>query len=86
MKIQKITLTAMLTGIALIIFIVEMQIPSFTHIPGIKLGLANVVPFGDFFWTVFGLFIGIGCLAGLLSSAFMINKYLRKEGSEFRAL
>lgn len=43
MKIQKITLTAMLTGIALIIFIVEMQIPSFTHIPGIKLGLANVV-------------------------------------------
>lgn len=51
-----------------------------------ELGLANVVPFGDFFWTVFGLFIGIGCLAGLLSSAFMINKYLRKEGSEFRAL
>ena len=51
-----------------------------------ELGLANVVPFGDFFWTVFGLFIGIGCLAGLLSSAFMINKYLRMEGSEFRAL
>ena len=51
-----------------------------------ELGLANVVPFGEFFWTVFGLFIGIGCLAGLLSSAFMINKYLRKEGSEFRAL
>ena len=51
-----------------------------------ELGLANVVPFGDFFWTVFGLFIGIGCLAGLLSSAFMINKYLKKEGSEFRAL
>lgn len=51
-----------------------------------ELGLANVVPFSDFFWTVFGLFIGIGCLAGLLSSAFMINKYLRKEGSEFRAL
>lgn len=51
-----------------------------------ELGLANVVPFGEFFWTVFLLFIGIGCLAGLLSSAFMINKYLRKEGSEFRAL
>lgn len=51
-----------------------------------ELGLANVVPFSEFFWTVFGLFIAIGCLAGLLSSAFMINKYLRKEGSEFRAL
>ncbi len=51
-----------------------------------ELGLANVVPFSEFLWTVFGLFIGIGCLAGLLSSAFMINKYLKKEGSEFRAL
>ena len=43
MRIRKMTLTAMLTGIALVIFIVEMQIPSLTHIPGIKLGLANIV-------------------------------------------
>lgn len=50
------------------------------------LSLTSMIPFGDFFWMLFGIFAAIGCLAGLLSSAFMINKYLRKEGSEFRAL
>lgn len=33
----------MLTGVALIIFVVEMQIPNPFPIPGIKLGLANVI-------------------------------------------
>ena len=33
----------MLTGVALIIFIVEMQIPNPFPIPGIKLGLANII-------------------------------------------
>lgn len=48
--------------------------------------LGSIIPFSQFFWILFGIFAGIGCLAGLFSSAFMINKYLRKEGSEFRAL
>lgn len=43
MKTKTMTLTAMLTGIALIIFIIEAQIPSLTAIPGIKLGLSNVI-------------------------------------------
>ncbi|MBQ3550749.1 MAG: ABC transporter permease [Clostridia bacterium] len=51
-----------------------------------KLGIVSLIPFADFFWILFGIFAGIGCFAGLFSSAFMINKYLRKEGSEFRAL
>jgi cell division transport system permease protein len=50
------------------------------------LSLGTIIPFGDFFWILFGIFAGIGVFAGLFSSAFMINKYLRKEGSEFRAL
>ncbi len=50
------------------------------------LSLTTLIPFFDFFWIIFGIFAGIGCFAGLFSSAFMINKYLRKEGSEFRAL
>ncbi len=50
------------------------------------LGLVSLIPFSEFFWIIFGTFAGIGCFAGLISSAFMINKYLRKEGSEFRAL
>lgn len=51
-----------------------------------SLDIFTLVPFTDFFWKIFGIFAAIGCFAGLFSSAFMINKYLRKEGSEFRAL
>ena len=51
-----------------------------------SLGLTSLIPFFEFFWIIFGIFAAIGCFAGLFSSAFMINKYLRKEGSEFRAL
>ncbi len=51
-----------------------------------QLGLVSLIPFSEFFWMIFGIFAIIGCFAGLFSSAFMINKYLRKEGSEFRAL
>ena len=50
------------------------------------LNITNLIPFSDFAWRVSVIFIGIGCFAGLFSSAFMINKYLKKEGSEFRAL
>lgn len=51
-----------------------------------NLGLVSLIPFSEFFWIIFSIFAAIGCFAGLISSAFMINKYLRKEGSEFRAL
>lgn len=50
------------------------------------LGLVTAVPFRNFVWQTLGLFAIIGVLAGLLGSLIMINKYLRKEGSEFRAL
>lgn len=43
MKIKRTVLTAMLTGIALVIFIVEQQIPVPISIPGIKIGLSNIV-------------------------------------------
>lgn len=42
-NVRRMILTAMLTGIALVIFIIEMQIPAPVAIPGIKLGLANIV-------------------------------------------
>ena len=50
------------------------------------LSLASLIPFMEFAWIIFAIFAGIGMFAGLFSSAFMINKYLKKEGSEFRAL
>ena len=40
---RKITRLALLTAIALTIFMVEAQIPAVFAIPGIKLGLANIV-------------------------------------------
>lgn len=43
MRARKVTQLALLTGIALIIFVVEMQIPNPFPIPGIKLGLANII-------------------------------------------
>ena len=50
MKIGKITRMALLTAIALTIFMVEAQIPALVPIPGIKLGLSNIV-------TVFAVFL-----------------------------
>lgn len=49
MKTRKMTLLACLSAIALTIFMVEAQIPALVPIPGIKLGLANIV-------TVFAVF------------------------------
>ena len=49
MNVKKITQMAMLTAIALTIFMVEAQIPPLTPVPGIKMGLANII-------TVFTVF------------------------------
>ena len=49
MKTRKLTLMALLTAIALTIFMVEAQIPPVVPLPGVKLGLANIV-------TVFAVF------------------------------
>ena len=43
MKTRKLTTMALLTAIALTIFIIEAQIPAPVPIPGIKLGLSNII-------------------------------------------
>ena len=58
MKIRKLTTLSMLCAIALTIFMVETQIPPLVPIPGIKLGLANIV-------TVFTVFV-LGAKEGIL--------------------
>ncbi len=50
MKAKRLALMGLLAAIALIIFVVEAQIPVLVPIPGIKLGLANIV-------TVFAVFV-----------------------------
>ena len=49
MKTKKLVLLALLDAIALTIFMVEAQIPALVPIPGVKVGLSNIV-------TVFTVF------------------------------
>ena len=42
-KTRKLTLMAILSTIALIIFVIEAQIPAPVPVPGVKLGLANII-------------------------------------------
>lgn len=51
MNVKKIARLALLAAIALTIFLVEAQIPALVPIPGVKLGLANIVTV----FTVFAL-------------------------------
>ena len=51
MKTKEITRMALLTAIALTIFMVEAQLPGLVPVPGIKLGLSNIITV----WAVFTL-------------------------------
>ena len=42
-KTRKLALMAMLTAVSLIVFVIEAQIPPIVPIPGVKLGLANII-------------------------------------------
>lgn len=42
-KTKKLALMAMLTAASLIVFVIEAQIPAPVPVPGVKLGLANVI-------------------------------------------
>ena len=43
MKARRLAELSVLTALALIIFVIELQIPAIVPIPGIKLGLANII-------------------------------------------
>ena len=60
MKVKKLTVMALLCAIALTIFMVEAQIPALVPLPGVKMGLSNIV-------TVFAVFVlGPGEAAAIL--------------------
>ena len=50
MKVKKLTQMALLCAIALTIFMVEAQIPPLVPMPGVKMGLSNII-------TVFAVFM-----------------------------
>ena len=58
MKAKKLALLGLLTAIALTIFMIEAHIPPLVPIPGVKLGLSNII-------TVFAVFV-IGGREGAL--------------------
>ncbi len=61
MRTKKVTRLGLLTAIALTIFLLEAQIPPVVPIPGVKLGLSNIV-------TVFAVFaLGAGEGAAVLA-------------------
>lgn len=43
MRAKKLAFLALLTAVALVMFVVELQVPAPIPIPGVKLGLSNVV-------------------------------------------
>ena len=43
MKVKKLCILALLTAIALVIFVAEGQIPPVIAVPGVKLGLSNII-------------------------------------------
>ena len=50
MKTGRLAALGLLTGVALILFVIEAQIPPLVPVPGVKIGLANIV-------TVFAVFM-----------------------------
>ncbi len=50
------------------------------------LSTTDIVKFGDMALILLLVFAGIGVFAGVIGSAIMIRKYLRREGSEFAAI
>lgn len=43
MKLKKLTYLALLTAVSLVLFVVENQIPAPIPVPGVKLGLGNII-------------------------------------------
>ena len=50
-----------------------------------KVMTLEAIPYSSVFWGILGLFCLIGVATGCIGSVISIGKYLRKEGSEFRA-
>ena len=84
MKTRKLTLMALLCAIALTIFLLEAQIPPLVPIPGVKLGLSNIVTvFAVFFlgpWSAAGILFGRIFLGAVFAGNFSTIFYSAAGG------
>ena len=77
MRLKKLTLTAVLTAAALVMFVLESQLPPFTVIPGIKPGLSNI-------FTLFAMeALGPGWAFGLFLTRVTLGCVITGQGSAF---
>ena len=77
MKVRKITTMALLCAIALTIFMIEAQIPPLVPLPGVKIGLSNIV-------TVFAVFaLGPGEAAMILFCRIFLGAVFGNFGTIF---
>ena len=80
MTTGKLTELALLTAAALILYVVELQIPNPIPIPGVKLGLANVV-------TVYAIFaLGSGPAAMILLARVVLGSLFAGGSTIFYSL
>jgi len=79
MQIRRLTRGALLTAIALTIFMIEAQIPAPVPIPGIKLGLANIVTLYALFvlgpWDALGILLARVLLGSMFAGQMMMVPY-----------
>lgn len=80
MKTKRLTENALLTAFALIIFIIELQLPSLSPVPGLKLGLSNIITVYAVFTRrprdaaqILGVRIVLGTILGGNMSALMYS-------------
>lgn len=64
MKTEKLTVIGLLTALALVLHIVEAMIPNPLPIPGVKLGLANIVAL----WALYRLDFSMALMITILRS------------------
>ena len=77
MRLKKLTLTAVLTAAALVMFVLESQLPPLTAIPGIKPGLSNI-------FTLFTMeTLGPGWAFGLFLTRVTLGCVITGQGSAF---
>lgn len=71
MKLKKLLYLALLTAVSLVLFIVENQIPAPVPVPGVKLGLGNVIVVTVLFlygpWEALGVLTAKVLLSALLT-------------------
>ncbi len=81
---KRLVTDALLSTFALIIFIIELQLPSLTPIPGIKLGLSNIVTLVTMFVLgpsdAFAVLMVRILLGGLLSGQLVALAYSLSGG------